>query len=228
MKESIFDIIVGVWLERLRFIKEKPSHVGFLGRGTSVMVPMLEDLYPGRVSTLADQEKDIARIDSLLPVDFLITDYYQMQKRRPLNECLRSWYKLLKEKGLLFFISLGEDTLTQVYDCLGVDKKNSFSIDLDYLAENVHKEGFQELVVSVEKMYFEYQKPTTLRQDLQDLDIFSAMAEGVALSEAALMDVLERKWPKEGLTVSYSFIFSHAIRKMSRDCNGEQVIEFYR
>lgn len=228
VRESIFDIIAAIWLERLHFIKKKPNDVGFLGSSPSVMVPMLEELYPNRVSTLSDREKTAIRSEFLPSLDFLITDYYRLQKRQSLSEHLCHGSQLLKEQGLLFLVSLGAGTVGQLYDYLGINKKTSFLIHLEDLVESVEQAGFQELVCSVEKMDFQYGKLATLERDLQDLAIFSAIAEDAALSEDALRMVLEAKWPKEGLKVSYNFIFSHAIRKKSRHPDEEQVVKFYR
>jgi malonyl-CoA O-methyltransferase len=151
-------------------------------------------------------------------VDFLHSSLALQWGQHRIIELFTEWYRVLQTQGVLFFATLGPDTLKELKSSFSNIENSSHVhsfLDMHDLGDALVKTGFSDPVMEMEKLTVEYSHPLQIFKDLKGIGAtYSNTQRPQGLMGKSRWKRLFSEWEKTEKNgkwpVTYEVIYGHA------------------
>lgn len=222
-------------LERLDYMRIKPSIILDLGAATGYATHKLKERYPkAQLIALDSREnllttfkhswwkKDPTRVCTDLEkiplnnnsVDLIFSNLSLHTLNDP-QFCFKEWQRILKPEGLLLFTSFGPDTLRELRISLS-ELKFEYNlrnfIDMHHLGDILLNIGFQDPVMDMEMITLSY---TDLKKLIKDIHYSGVEQNAQPLMDPTNWNTLSEQYAKlrlenQQLPATFEILYGHA------------------
>lgn len=241
-------------ISRLAAIRMKPSRIALVGVDGNISYDLLHKHYPKSLFTEYDARVEYLQVahqirrralgcwrivrgvqlrqvkEFTLPksenIDWIWSNLGLLAQHDWVST-IDNWHAAMKPEGMLFFSHLGPDTLKElmsIWQNAGIDIQQSVLADMHDLGDMLFHHGFYDPVMDMERLSIVYTDANKLMADLEACGLWSSLH--FSDRQRAVEVLIEQCSQPAGLTVTWEFIYGHAICKQVLPDN-QSTIQFY-